>query len=170
MTETPKEPNPRLAWLVSRDIRTHEFTADPEKPRTHNHLGFGRWVAFVGKSVPAHEDSVRVWSNGDTEDDAIRRLAAGLQWELWQEEELPAKASAWVDVRLAVPVSYMPVIAWGTLEHESRPAAHQGFRGCRDWFSVRASQDARDIDGKAMLKGVTHWMPMPGAPIGAPIT
>ena len=86
----PNPTSPRLAWLASRDIHTHEFTEEPANPRSFNHLGFGRWIAYVGKSVPAHEDSERIWANGDTEDDAIIRLAIGLKWELWREEELPA--------------------------------------------------------------------------------
>ena len=54
--------------------------------RTFNHLGFGRWIAYVGKSVPPHEDSNRIWANGETEDDALIRLAKGMKWLLWNEE------------------------------------------------------------------------------------
>jgi len=53
---------------------------------TFNHLGFGRWIAFVGKSIPPHEDSDRIWANGETEDEALARLAKGMRWRLWNEE------------------------------------------------------------------------------------
>lgn len=78
--------SPRLAWLQNHNVRTHEFIADIADMRTFNHLGFGRWIAYVGKTVPPHEDSNRIWSNGDTEDDALVNLAKGMKWKLWNEE------------------------------------------------------------------------------------
>jgi hypothetical protein len=83
--------SPRLAWLKNHDVRTHEFTSTPGDDRTLNHLGFGRWIAFVGKSVPPHEDSQRIWSNGETEDEALVSLAKGMGWRLWNEESVSKK-------------------------------------------------------------------------------
>lgn len=81
----------RLAWMQNHCVRTHEFTSTPGDDRTFNHLGFGRWIAFVGKSIPPHEDSYRSWSNGDTEDEAIVNLAKSMGWKLWNEETGAAK-------------------------------------------------------------------------------
>ena len=78
--------SPRMAWLKNHDVRTHHFTEDPEKWDSYNHLGFGTWVAYVGKTVPPHEDSERVWSCADSEDDALVNLAKRMGWLLWQEE------------------------------------------------------------------------------------
>ena len=78
--------SPRLAWLANHNVKTHEFVSDPKDMRTFNHLGFGRWIAFVGRSVPPHEDSNRIWANGETEDEALVNLASGMGWRLWNEE------------------------------------------------------------------------------------
>lgn len=78
--------SPRLAWMKNHNVRTHEFKNDPKDERTCNHLGFGRWIAFVGKSVPPNEDSNRIWCNGETEDEALVNLAKGMKWKLWNEE------------------------------------------------------------------------------------
>lgn len=81
--DIPASLSPRLAWLKNHNVRTHEFISDPGDMRTFNHLGFGRWIAYVGRSVPPHEDSDRLWSNGDTEDEALVNLAVGMKWKLW---------------------------------------------------------------------------------------
>lgn len=73
----------RLAWAEAHNVRTHEFTEDPLELRTYNHLGFGRWIAYVGKSVPWNEDSNRIWSNGETEEKALANLAQHMGWKLW---------------------------------------------------------------------------------------
>ena len=87
----PVQLSPRLAWLKNHDVKTHEFTNDPTDCRTLNHLGFGRWIAFIGKTVPPHEDSNRTWVNGDTEDEALVNIAKLMGWKLWNEETAFAK-------------------------------------------------------------------------------
>lgn len=78
--------SPRLAWFLNHNVSTHEFRNDPKDELTLNHLGFGRWIAFVGKRIPAHENANRIWANGETEDEAIVNLAKGMRWKLWNEE------------------------------------------------------------------------------------
>lgn len=76
--------SPRLLWFANHRVKTHEFVEDPDRPETFNHCGFGRWLAYVGR-MPNNEDD-GIWAVGDTEDEALVRLAKGMGWRLWNEE------------------------------------------------------------------------------------
>lgn len=87
--DTPIQLSPRLAWLKNHNVRTHEWKNDPSDRRTFSHLGFGNWVAYVGR-FPGHEDE-GCYAEGSTEDEALVNLAKGMKWKLWNEESATNK-------------------------------------------------------------------------------
>lgn len=87
--EVPEQLSPRLAWFKNHNVKTHEWRNDPSDERTFSHLGFGRWVAYVGK-FPNHEDE-GCYAEGATEDEALVNLARGMNWKLWNEEKAARK-------------------------------------------------------------------------------
>lgn len=87
--KVPETLSPRLKWFKNHKVRTHEFIEDPSDPKTFNHCGFGRWLAYVGR-MPNNEDE-GTWSVGDTEDAALVRLSKMMGWKLWNEEAAATK-------------------------------------------------------------------------------
>ena len=83
--------NNYFAWLKNHNVGTHHFTETEGRPETYNHLGFGTWVAYVGKRIPPHEDAPGSWSCRDSEDDALVALATMMGWKLWNEELAASK-------------------------------------------------------------------------------
>jgi hypothetical protein len=81
--------SPRLQWFKNHNVKTHEFTSTSGDEHSFSHLGFGRWVAFVGR-MPNSEDE-GIYAEGDTEDQAIVNLAIGMRWKLWNEEAAATK-------------------------------------------------------------------------------
>jgi hypothetical protein len=82
--KAPKQLSPRLLWFKNHNVKTHEWLNDPKDERTFSHLGFGNWVAYVGR-MPNHEDE-GIYAEGATEDEALVNLARGMKWKLWNEE------------------------------------------------------------------------------------
>jgi hypothetical protein len=79
-----KHLSPRLAWMKNHRIRTHEWKQVEGDHNTFSHLGFGRWVAYVGK-MPDLEGEGN-YCHGDTEDEAVVNLARANGWKNWNEE------------------------------------------------------------------------------------
>jgi hypothetical protein len=71
---------------------------------------------------------------------------------------------AWIPVTETMPETLVPVIVYGILEGEWEHDRHEAFRrhiGSRDpWRSPRMEHDEN-----LRFREVTHWMPMPPAPV-----
>src|ERR1035441_7606670 len=69
---------------------------------------------------------------------------------VWAPAEQPAR-----------PVTYTPILIYGTLEGEGWKDRHKGFWCGRNWWSVRQRETYRMAKRRI---DATHWMPMPPPP------
>lgn len=105
--------------------------------------------------------------------------------EAWQHAQTAARAyletpesapNAWQPIATFNLDTLVPCIVWGVLEGETEPASHEAyllqrrqagpvFESCRSDMDWRGVANADPYLRRLDITSVTHWMPMPTAPL-----
>lgn len=64
------------------------------------------------------------------------------------------------------PVTFEPVIVFGTLDGDQEPASHEAFWTGKKWLSIRSEDDESP---KKKISNVTGWIPMPAQGQSLPV-